>query len=84
MAAWEPKSLHKLHCYLGQTSVSKLVDDLGAQMPPLTSLFVLDVCACKRTHAPILCTNTTNTTYNTENDQDIKKRLDYLIFFCIM
>lgn len=44
MAAWEPKSLHKLHCYLGQTSVSKHVADLEPQLPTLSWKFVLHVC----------------------------------------
>lgn len=32
MAAWESKSPHKLHCYLGQTSVSKHTADLKPQL----------------------------------------------------
>lgn len=55
MAAWEPKSLHKLHCYLGQTSVSKHMGDLDPQLPTLSSVLVLyTVCVHITTHA---CTN---------------------------
>lgn len=50
MAAWEPKSLHKLHCYLGQTSVSKHVADLEPQLPTLSSVFVLYTCVHITTH----------------------------------
>lgn len=53
-AAWEPKSLHKLHCYLGQTSVSKHVADLEPQPPTLSAVFVLYVCAGVTAHT---CTN---------------------------
>lgn len=47
MAAWEPKSLHKLHCYLGQTSVSKHMADLEPQLPTLCALYL---CAHNHTH----------------------------------
>lgn len=50
MAAWEPKSLHKLHCYLGQTSVSKHVADLESQLPTLSSVFMLYMCVHINTH----------------------------------
>lgn len=44
MAAWESKSLHKLHCYLGQTTVSKHVVDLVPQVAVPSSDLALYVC----------------------------------------
>lgn len=53
MAAWEPKSLHKLHCYLGQTTVSKHVADLEPQVAALSSDLAPCVCA-HSTHTQLL------------------------------
>lgn len=41
--AFELKSLHKLLCYLGQTSVSKHMVDLEPQLPCPNAAFVLCV-----------------------------------------
>lgn len=58
MGAWEPKSLHKLHCYLGQTSVSKHMGDLEPQLPSLSACICsLYVCAHSHTHKEMLCCN---------------------------
>lgn len=44
VGAWEPKSLHKLHCYLGHSSVSKHMVDLEPQLPTFSAAFVLYMC----------------------------------------
>ena len=50
MAALEAKGLHKLHFYLGQTSLSKHVFDLEPQLPTRSSVFVDFIFRHNHTH----------------------------------